>query len=146
MAQVRQSPVPVHEPAAQAEGHSIQVVLPSQTRGAVQQLAAVVHVRQLPGVVSQVEHGEVQGVQTDGAVKRYPEEQQLLPAVAQVKHSPVPVHEAQAEGHSMHMVRPFQTRGAVQQSVRLLHVRQEVPLSHVAHVPGQSTQLVPPSK
>ena len=144
--QVVQAPVPVQAPAAQAAGHVMQVLVPSQTRGAVQQSEAPVHVRQLLAVVSQVEHEPVHAVQVP-PLKAYPEEQQL-DAVGQVRQSPVPVHEpaTQAAGHAMQLVLPSQTRGAVQQLLAVGQVRQEVPLSHVAHVAGQSTQLTPPSK
>ena len=67
-AQVRQAPLPSQEPVAQVAGHEIQVVVPSQTRGAAQQLATVVHVRQVVGAVSQVAHGAVHAVQVVGAV------------------------------------------------------------------------------
>ena len=136
LTQVKHSPAPVHEPTAQEEGHSIQVMLASQTRGAEQQFAAVVHVRQLVGVVSQVAQGEVHRMQVEGTVKTYPGEQQLLFAIAQVRHSPAPVQKpaTQAEGHSMQVLLPSQTRGGEQQLAKLVHVRQLVgATSQVAH-------------
>ena len=121
----------------------MQVVMPFQTRGAVQQFAKLLHVRQLPGVVSQVTHGEVHSVQIP-ALKAYLGEQQFSPARAQVIQSPVPVHVAQSEGHSMQVLLPSQTRGAVQQlEVLLSHVRQVVgAVSQVAHGEVHGIQVV----
>ena len=48
---------------AQFEEHAMQLLFPSQTRGAVQQLEALSHVTQLVVVVSQVAQGEVHGEQ-----------------------------------------------------------------------------------
>ena len=142
-AQVVQAPLPSQAPAAQAAGHSMQVVVPFQTRGAVQQLATLVHVRQLVALVSQVAHGAVHATQLV-PVKAYPGEQQL-DVVRQLRQSPVLVHEPakQVAGHVMQLVLPSHTRGDVQQSEALVHVRQLVALvSQVAHGAVHGVQVV----
>ena len=108
----------------------MQLVLPFQTRGAVQQFATLTHVRQVPGVVSQVVHGEIHALQTP-VMKTNPGKQQL----SQVTHSPELVHVVQTEGHSIQVILRSHIRGAVQQlEVLLSHVRQLVAfVSQVAH-------------
>ena len=143
-AQVVQAPLPSQAPVAQAAEHVMQVVVPFHTRGAVQQSAALVHVRQVVAFVSQVAHGAVHALQVIVPSKTYPGEQQSLGA-AQVVQAPLPSQEpeAQAAGHAMQVLVPSQIRGAVQQSELPVHVRQLVALvSQVAHGAVHTVQVV----